>query len=104
MKTISQHLEQLRSNTRGDEEVFRRILSQIPEQQPKRRLISPYVAYFLTTCVSMYALFFIAVPSYNDYVVYRNDFDVEVMRFDEEVDAWNSTMLEQDIQQYERYQ
>lgn len=100
MTTFNQHFTSIRSNIRPDEALLTRIVSHIPEKNKQRVLLSPYVTYFLTTCVSMYALVVIALPLYHDYQVYRmeNDdtlmtLDAEDARFMEEMDALDAQAL-----------
>jgi len=99
MKTIKQHLDSARGNIRGDEPLLRRILSQIPEQKKPRHLISPYVTYALTTGVSVYMLFILVLPSYNNYVLYRGDnaIDKELMLIDLNVSAFEQNLDVQDV-------
>lgn len=99
MTTLKQHLNTARGNIRGDEELLRHILSQIPEQKNSRHLLSPYVTYLLTTAVTVYALFIVSLPMYNDYVLYRADnaIDNELMVADQDVSAFENNMNAQDI-------
>ncbi len=98
MKTISEHLDTARGNVRGEEELLRRILSQIPEQKGSRRLISPYVTYTLSSFVSVYALVIIMLPIYNNYMLYREDnaIDQELMALDLQADSFELQMDQQD--------
>ena len=102
MKTINQHLDTARGNIRGDEELLRRILSQIPEQKGSRYLLSPYVTYMLTATVSVYALIIIALPVYNNYVLYRADnaIDTELMALDLQADSFEQQMQAEDAAGY----
>ena len=102
MTTLNQHLDIARSNIRGDEELLRHILSQIPEQKGSRHLLSPYVTYILTTSISAYALLIISLPIYNDYVLYRADnaIDKELMALDQQADSFEQQMNQKDIAQF----
>ena len=104
MTTINQHLNIARSNIRGDEELLRRILSQIGEQKGSRRLISPYVTYTLTSFVSVYALFIIMLPVYDNYILYRADnaIDTQLMALDLQTDSFEQQMNTQDLTEMQR--
>lgn len=99
MTTINQHLDTARSNIRGDEELLRRILSQIPEQKGSRRLLSPYVTYAFTSFVSVYALVIMLLPTYTNYMLYREDnaLDTELMALDLQADSFEQEMNTQDL-------
>lgn len=99
MTTINQHLDTARSNIRGDEELLRRILSQIPEQKRARSLLSPYVTYTLTSLVSVYALVVMLLPTYTNYMLYREDnaLDTELMALDLQADSFEQQMNAQDM-------
>jgi hypothetical protein len=99
MKSLNQHLRDARDNIRGDEEILRSILLQIPEKKGFRRLISPYVTYVLTTGVSAYALFVFTVPMYNNYILYSTDnaLDSELIAIDTDMAAFENNIDAEDI-------
>lgn len=99
MTTINQHLDTARGNIRGDEELLRRILSQIPEQKRARSLLSPYVTYTFTSLVSVYAVVIMLLPTYNNYMLYREDnvIDSEFMALDLQADTFEQQMDVQDV-------
>lgn len=84
MTTLNQHLYTIRGNIRPDEALLTRIVSHLPEKDKKRVLLSPYVTYFFTTCVQVFAFVVVAFPLYRDYQVYRMENDVAFMSIDEE--------------------
>ena len=99
MKKISDILNETRGNIRPDEALLKRILTQIPEKEEKRRLLSPYVTYALASFASVYALFVISLPLYEKYEAYRVENDIELMMLDEDIEEseWGINELEEEM-------